>query len=107
VAADWPRPSWATLRFVISRWPGAISLAHQIGYRGIEIWEKHPRSNGSSYEDDVAIALRERKLQADVVAPFLTFSRGPERLERIWKATRHALTVAGATRKLQVLHLYG
>lgn len=55
----------------------------------------------------MAIALRERKLQADVVAPFLTFSRGPERLERICKATRHALTVAGATRKLQIPHLYG
>jgi len=72
----------------------SISLADEIGYQGIEIWEKHLHDGDSAYWRDVANTLKDRNMHAPVVAPFLAFTRGPERLKETWNVARHVLAVA-------------
>jgi sugar phosphate isomerase/epimerase len=72
----------------------ATRSAHALGYQGIELWQKHLTTCKPELWEAVESVLRQKKMMLPVVAPFLSFTRGPERLAQTWKDADHALRVA-------------
>ena len=87
-------PLLSTVAFRDADLFAAIWSAHALGYQGIELWENHLKACRPEVWDAVDSTLREKNMTLPVVAPFLSFTRGPERLSQTWKAAEHALRVA-------------
>jgi|GEM_PF-3066374 len=72
----------------------AIAVSHDLGYSRLEIWQRHLYETPASAWPEIVRELASRGMSAPVVAPFLSFTQGAERLEETRGAARRALEIA-------------
>lgn len=72
----------------------AIAVSHELGYSHLEIWQRHLYETPASAWPDIVRELSDRGMSAPVVAPFLSFTQGAERLKDTREAARRALEIA-------------
>lgn len=76
----------------------AIALADELGYGAVEVWQRHLFETPESEWPAIVRDLAARGMGAPVVAPFLSYTRGPERLEQ---------TRRDAARSVEIAHRLG
>lgn len=72
----------------------AIAVSQELGYSRLEIWQRHLYETPASAWPDIVRELASRGMSAPVVAPFLSFTQGAERLKETREAARRALEIA-------------
>jgi sugar phosphate isomerase/epimerase len=79
----------------------AIALAGELGYERLEIWQRHLFETPDEAWPDLIQQLEARGMTVPVVAPFLSYTRGADRLEQTHRDAARALELAarlGSTR---------
>jgi 3-dehydroshikimate dehydratase len=79
----------------------AIALAGDMGYERLEIWQRHLFETPEEAWPGLVRELETRGMTVPVVAPFLSFTRGEERLEQTRRDAARSLELAarlGSTR---------
>jgi len=79
----------------------AIDAAAVLGFDQLEIWERHLFETPTDEWTGIKMLLAEKQMAAPVVSPFLSFTRGPERLAASLEAAHRAAAIAdqlGSTR---------
>jgi sugar phosphate isomerase/epimerase len=93
-SASLQHPLLSTVAFRHANLVKSIGAANALGYCGIELWENHLKACTPEVWDAEDSALREKNMTLPVVAPFLSFTHGLDRLAQTWKDAEHALRVA-------------
>ncbi len=74
--------------------PEVFDLTQDLGYTQLEIWERHLFETPSTDWPHIVQDLAVRGLSAPVVSPFLSFTRGAERLLKSQQAAAKAIEIA-------------
>jgi len=85
----------STVAFRNHSLPEVLNLVSELGYSQVEIWERHLFDTPSTDWPQILESLTARGLSAPVVSPFLSFTRGAERLQQSQQAAAKAIEIAG------------